>query len=95
MTSASRRPARPLARRDSEIAQLAVIHDTLGSPSADDLRKIAFLPHTSMMLLSKSKKGVPLRSLVPNASDDALDLIRRMLVTDERRVAAVSGAQCR
>jgi len=65
--------------RESELAQLSTILKTLGPPSQEELGKLAHLPHVGFLPLDRGTRGVPLQSLVPGASDLALDLIRNML----------------
>lgn len=81
---------RPLFQtdRDSEIAQLSLIFDTLGTPSADELYTLAALPGTRMMLPGRVKRGVGWGIMAPRASPEALDLLKRMLCyTPEARLS--------
>lgn len=66
--------------REGELAQLTKVVDTVGPPLQEELERMAHLRDVAWIPLRKGALAPPMRSLVPGASEDALGLLRRMLV---------------
>lgn len=67
---------KPLFPGETQIDQLNKIHNVLGSPSKDVLRR---MKHLNSSLVFPSKKGIGLHSLVPMLSGDGMDICRKSL----------------
>lgn len=74
----------PLFPGANELDQLDKIHSVLGTPSKEVLEKIA-KHNTHFNVEFPYKEGTGLASLVPNISEDALDLMSWMLQYDEEK----------
>ena len=78
----------PLFPGDNEIDQVNKIHQILGSPSIDLFNKL--LCHSQRTDISYSKKnGIGIKRYLSHVSDDAVDVISKMLIYDpEKRFTA-------
>lgn len=70
---------KPIFPGSSTINQLARVVTLTGMPSDEDMESLGS-PFTSMMMSSLNKiVQKPIREYMPNATDDAIDLVRRLL----------------
>ncbi len=83
---------KPLFPGDDYIGQLKLIIDTLGSPSQEDMEFIKSSRARAFMQKHAGKAPVPLASLFPKASPNALDLLSRMLSFNPARRITVEEA---
>lgn len=76
----------PLFPGQDEIDQIHKIHNVLGTPSEKMLSKFRKHASAHMDFNFPKKKGTGIRSLLPNASSDCIDLLEKMLAynPDER-----------
>lgn len=74
----TRKPFLP-GETDSELHQLQVIFQKLGTPTKEDWPGMEQLPQYTKF---RDCPGVPLSTMLPAAQDDALDLLKRLLMYD-------------
>jgi mitogen-activated protein kinase 1/3 len=72
--------------------QLDVIIKKIGSPAEEDLNFITSKPVRRAVLEIGSQDKVPLKTYFPNASDDALDLLDKMLIFNPEKRISVQQA---
>ncbi|XP_076029347.1 cyclin-dependent kinase 20-like [Oratosquilla oratoria] len=78
----------PVFPGESDIDQLCVVLQTLGTPSERNWPGLTQLPDYKKITFPKSK-AVPLELVLPDASPDALDLIKKFLIySSEKRIRA-------
>jgi len=75
----------PVASGDSEIDQLFKVFKILGTPSPDIWKDILKLPHFNPLF--PQFKPADLSEILPTASTDALDLIKRLVIYDPKQRA--------
>lgn len=75
---------KPLFPGKHEIDQIARIHAVVGSPSRDILAQFRQNPNTQISFSFPSKKPQDFHRLIPNCSENTLDLMRKMLIYDPR-----------
>lgn len=76
----------PFFAGDSDINQVDVIFKTLGTPNEKDWKEMTTLPN--FVKLPKYAR-VPLKTIFTGASNDAIELLERMLVYDpEKRISS-------
>ncbi|KAL7412102.1 kinase-like domain-containing protein [Mrakia frigida] len=82
----------PIFKGSDVVTQLDKILDVLGTPSLDSIRRICS-PRTIDYLLSLPfRHPLPFQQLYPHASNDALDLLGRLLVFDPSERMTVEEA---
>eukprot|EP01061_Rhynchopus_euleeides_P009371 TRINITY_DN1853_c0_g1_i1.p1 TRINITY_DN1853_c0_g1~~TRINITY_DN1853_c0_g1_i1.p1 ORF type:complete len:382 (+),score=155.19 TRINITY_DN1853_c0_g1_i1:289-1434(+) len=80
---------KPLFPGRDYINQINIITDALGVPSEDDMEEIKSEEAVRYLKSIKKKPAVPLSTLVPSASKNAIDLIEKMLVFNpSKRITA-------
>lgn len=67
---------KPLFPGENQVDQLNKIHNVLGSPSRDVLRR---MKHLNSSIVFPAKKGIGLHGLLPMLSGDGMDIWRRSL----------------
>jgi len=69
----------PLVPGSSDISQLALLHAYLGAISPAQWPGVAALPDWGKVRFEQEGAGVGAAALLPDAPDDALDLLRQLL----------------
>lgn len=83
----------PFFAGDSDVQQLSLVFQALGTPSERDWPLARELPGYSEM---KKMQGPPLETLFTAADEDALDLMRRLLTFDPaRRITCIEALKHR
>lgn len=83
---------KPLFPGENYMHQLHLIIDILGTPSREDTEYIASDKAKAYILNLPHKPQVPFKSLLPNASDCAIDLLEKMLTFAPGRRITVDEA---
>jgi len=84
---------KPMFAGDSEMNQLSVIFGNLGTPKDDDWPDMVSLPQYTKFTACQ---GIPMKQKFSAATDDALDLLEKMLLFDpQRRLTAAEVLQHR
>jgi len=84
---------KPMFAGDSEMNQLSVIFGNLGTPKEEDWPDMSSLPQYTKF---GACTGIPLKQRFTAATDDALDLLEKMLLFDpQKRLTAVEVLQHR
>jgi renal tumor antigen len=76
---------RPLFPGKHEIDQIARIHNIIGSPSKDVLDQFRSNPNTQLSFSFPARKAQDLHNLLPNCSDETVDLLAKLLEYDPRK----------
>lgn len=72
--------------------QLSVIFDILGSPSAEDIEALGKQDAKKYVNLFPSRLGIDLKQKFPGSSDEAVELLKRMLVFNPKKRVTVAEA---
>lgn len=84
----------PLFPGESDIDQLGRVVRALGDPTPERWPGVDKLPDYNKILFKCCGDGVPMETLVPNASEAAIDLLCRMLCYDSaQRISAKDALQ--
>ena len=75
---------KPLFPGKHEIDQIARIHAIVGAPSRDILAQFRQNPNMQISFSFPAKKPQDFHRLIPNCSENTLDLMRKMLIYDPR-----------
>ena len=83
---------KPFLPADSDLKQLSLIFDALGTPTEDEWPRMATLPGYLRFETRPKPARATMRALFRNCSDDALDLLLRLLAFDPgRRISAADA----
>ncbi|KAJ8673418.1 hypothetical protein QAD02_004680 [Eretmocerus hayati] len=84
----------PLFPGDSDIEQLAIVLNHLGSPTAESWPELSSLPDYNKITFPYHK-GVLWERIVPDAPEEAVELIRSILIYDSsKRLTAQEALRC-
>lgn len=83
---------KPLFPGDDYIKQMNLIFGVLGTPVGDDYDFISNDKAMEYIRSLKKRPKIPLEKIYPNASDDALDLMEKMLKFNPRKRITVEEA---
>jgi renal tumor antigen len=84
--------ARPLFPGKHEIDQIARIHNIIGSPTKEILDQFRSNPNTQLSFSFPVRKPQDFHNLLPNCSDETVDLLGRLLEYDPRKRVSASVA---
>ncbi|OHS94154.1 putative long flagella protein lf4 [Tritrichomonas foetus] len=80
---------KPLFPGKHEIDQIARIHRLLGSPSREVLAQFRKNPNTQISFAFPAQRSADMRSLLPKASSETIDLLAHLLIYDpSHRISA-------
>eukprot|EP00003_Mantamonas_plastica_P033559 TRINITY_DN968_c0_g1_i2.p2 TRINITY_DN968_c0_g1~~TRINITY_DN968_c0_g1_i2.p2 ORF type:complete len:204 (+),score=79.42 TRINITY_DN968_c0_g1_i2:707-1318(+) len=82
----------PLFPGKDYLQQIDMITDTLGSPSEEDIEQITNEKARRYMRSLPNKEGVSFEELYPNGSDNAIDLLYKMLTFNPEKRITVEEA---
>ena len=83
---------KPFLPADSDLKQLSLIFEALGTPSEDEWPRMATLPGYIRFETRPQPSRPALRALFRNCSDDALDLLLRLMAFDPgKRISAAEA----
>lgn len=83
---------KPLFPGKNFVDQLTLIFSLIGTPSAGEIEKVKSSQAQRFLRAMNKKKRVPLFTVFPNASSEAIDLLDRMLQFNPKQRITVDGA---